>query len=805
MTKYVEMLRSAPAYEGTAGILPATLEKFFEDDVTRIFWSTYGWMLFDEVVSGYGPQFRAFGDVALQAYLRSADFASWTGSYTGIGLVRANADTETDQQVVFPYNPNLNDNGTMYGILRGSGGTAAPTFYGVRKAHNTNAFYLVKVIAGVETSLAGPYTLSPLAVAGDFSLVRFEVAGTTVRMRTWMVNSPEPSVWHLSVVDADIASGDYKGVGYTKTGAAGDITNGYIEFISIGTGGDEAPVPRSMIERRKYFAEGGNASVVAALLGVLGDDGGSGITAYAPVSTHDFRTGAGDVPPLTAFEDNLVDIGDFERKVGEQLMGAASISYGDLTIVNSGGALDHWNDYNWDGRDYLIYLGGLETGTGRAWPWWDFELINKGTIGNVGWSGPQKFVVSLQDPAALLDRPIQTNRYDVTDYTSWPQATGGRLKPLTYGTVFNVKPVLIDDNLHKYQVHDGPCDITDVRENGASIMGSVTVDYATGTFTLSGSPLGDITCDAQNFEFLDVYEMQDGSSAGQVPNTVQGIARVIAARSGLALDQRNENPYDVLSFPLRNNFATVNDYAGIYIDSDMKVNEALDQLMLSNGFCRFFNRLGRLSLVPMKFTYNMFLGSDILAYVIEQDDIIERSLTPVQRIIPAEVEHLIGNKNYFKQTNIAGSVTDENLRALYGQDGVVSDYMPTETGLDTASQHMLRRQRPTRMTLLTGDTPQDAIDRVNAEAQRLWAIFNHHVMLFKFRTYRYANELEPGQFVKVVHDRWGLSAGVVGQTLGVKTNPKSRVAEVLWAVRRDGQWPVVTADYPYLSAEDFGL
>lgn len=800
MTQFVEMLRNAPAYQNTAGIIPSTLAKFYEAATATVYWGVYAYLSWDNSVVHTTPV-GGFGAASLRGYMPSASFGAWAGSYAGIGVVRANADTNNDHQVVSTWNAFSQGNGDFLIIVRGSGTAAAPTFYALKRSANSNTCRLVKVVAGVETVLAGPFTPTNYgAVDGSryIALGRLQVTGTTLRFRTWMWDSAEPTTWDMSVTDASIVTGSTKGIGYKKV--AGNIDNWQHEFISVGTGTDDAPVPRTLQARRNYFHEGGNSSVIAALLGCLGDDGASGLTAYAPVSTHDFRTKAGDIPANTAFEDILSEVGDFEYKANDQLMGEAEESYGSLSVINTGGNLDRWNKYNWDGREYQVYVGGVDQGSGRVWPWWDFELVNRGTLRTVSWQSPRKLQFELEDPSALLDRLIQTNRY-----ASGPDAILNRVKPLTFGRVFNVRPVLIDAALHKYQVHDGPLtDITDVRENGASIMGSVTKQLAAGTFTLTASPAGDITCDAYSHESNNVYLQQDGSYVIQVSNTAQGIVRVLAGRSSLSIDQKNENPVDPSSLAYAGSNATSGDYAGVYLEDEAKFNEVMTELALSNGFIRSFNKLGRLSLYRFDPSYNGFNSyhTDAMGWAITEGDILERSLYPVQKIMPAKVEHLYGRKNYFPQTTLAGSVTEAN-RALYSEIGVQSTYAPVESGLDTPNKHLLAREKPSRMTLLASDTSANTVTMLNAEATRLWNIFNHQVVLFGFKTRRYAFEMELGQYLHLTHSRWGLSAGAYGQIVGVRVNPKTRVAYVLWAVRVDGLWPTTTSAYPYLAAGDF--
>lgn len=66
-------------------------------------------------------------------------------------------------------------------------------------------------VAAVETQL-GTATLDATHVAGTFVRVRFEVSGTTLRAKAWVVGTYEPGGWMIEVTDSSLSGSSFAGV-----------------------------------------------------------------------------------------------------------------------------------------------------------------------------------------------------------------------------------------------------------------------------------------------------------------------------------------------------------------------------------------------------------------------------------------------------------------------------------------------------------------------------------------------------------------------------------------------------------------
>ena len=172
----------------------------------------------------------------------------------------------------------------------------------------------------------------------------------------------------------------------------------------------------------------------------------------------------------------------------------------------------------------------------------------------------------------LLDRQAQFNDielpaafYDGTETASFPAANIGKPKPLSLGKCRNITPVLIDAANLVYQVNDGAInDVTAVYDNGVALTrvagtpaaGEFSVDAAAGTFTLGGSPSGQVTA--------DVDGMMDGAT--WLSSTTQIIDWLARTYGGVdALD------IDITGLP--------GDTVGLYISNTQQLADTITTLM----------------------------------------------------------------------------------------------------------------------------------------------------------------------------------------------------------------------------------
>lgn len=94
-------------------------------------------------------------------------------------------------------------------------------WYMARLEFTTSAGILLtlrKRVGNVETVLSS-VTTSLTHAAGTFVRVRFQIAGTTLRVKAWAASAAEPPVWHLSATDSDLSDAQSWGTrSFSNTG-----------------------------------------------------------------------------------------------------------------------------------------------------------------------------------------------------------------------------------------------------------------------------------------------------------------------------------------------------------------------------------------------------------------------------------------------------------------------------------------------------------------------------------------------------------------------------------------------------------
>lgn len=179
--------------------------------------------------------------------------------------------------------------------------------------------------------------------------------------------------------------------------------------------------------------------------------------------------------------------GNIQTTESLTLDGSLSMSFGDIKIANYNGELDDWLDrtkYIWDSRAVQVYLGD---------PTWVaatladvrtvFEKIFDGIIEDVDSSEREFINVKVRDKLNRLNYPISDNTLGI--YGTWAngQTNQDTLRPLVFGEVFNMSPVLVDPAYLEYMFND-----TNVGTQITSTTNVSTLISTTGTIgSLKGS------------------------------------------------------------------------------------------------------------------------------------------------------------------------------------------------------------------------------------------------------------------------------------------------------------------------------
>lgn len=206
------------------------------------------------------------------------------------------------------------------------------------------------------------------------------------------------------------------------------------------------------------------------------------------VSTESFTTDSGDTPPSTWFDGRLTGDIDYNFQVRAPFTGYnPRTGFGEMKLSNADGALDALLGY--EIRDQAIVIKSLEPGQD-----WSAGTVLATTLGDfISASGLDQIVISLRDPAAILDTPLARETWAAGG--NFDDAAG-KIKPVAFGTPLNCKPVAVRYEILRYDCHDDALvDVADVRVDGVSVPYSVVGGGVSGGITLQSEPDGEVLLD----------------------------------------------------------------------------------------------------------------------------------------------------------------------------------------------------------------------------------------------------------------------------------------------------------------------
>lgn len=234
-------------------------------------------------------------------------------------------------------------------------------------------------------------------------------------------------------------------------------------------------------------------------LGELGSDIQAISLTTLRFSSHGMTTGPSETPASTYYPARVEAV-RLDARVTSPLISGAATVFAEIDLINTDGSLDGLLEaYAVDGRTCNILLGDPSwPRTAGALPY--FFTLFEGVVirAEVQY---QRVRLTLDSMLRLLEVPIQPNLYSGADANG---TLVGLPKPLVFGRVRNIPPLLVDPVSLVYQVHDGAvADVTAVYDRGVPLtkvttspgLGEYLVNTANGTFQLGGAPDGQVTAD----------------------------------------------------------------------------------------------------------------------------------------------------------------------------------------------------------------------------------------------------------------------------------------------------------------------
>lgn len=406
--------------------------------------------------------------------------------------------------------------------------------------------------------------------------------------------------------------------------------------------------------------------------------------------------------------------------------GQPSIGYGDLEIENISGERDAWLQYIWANKSISILIGDA------SWPRDDFYQIFNGLVKDVDTRSRTSINLILVNKLQSINEPVS----NVTINTG---ANSDQLVPLTFGECFNVTPLLKDSAQLEYQVHTGQIeDILEVRDNGKAV--GYTKYLNTGTFKLTQSPFGTVTCTVQGDKRDNVYFKKIG-----------GVIKTILRNYGKQLSQQEVNEANLDAVDVATNLDI-----GIYLTNRENVLDVCQKVAFSGGYYLVSDIAGQLKLVRLQADQVPVNGVDTV-YEVTADDMEFRSLAVSQKL---EVEGTIKlgyAKNWTVQSsNLAASLKPEAVAILQKEY-----YYTTATDSTTVSRYNQLQEPEAVLTQLISQT--DAA----TEAGRLLGIKKSPRFVYTANYFAKMLFCELGDFVKITHPRFGLNSGKTGIAVSI--------------------------------------
>jgi hypothetical protein len=165
--------------------------------------------------------------------------------------------------------------------VRGSGAAGAENCYCLTHTSSGQNYQLQKFVAGTTFNL-GTSVTGFVVAANAWYYIRLRVNGTTLSAKVWKDGFDEPSAWTATATDSSVTAAGWTGIGNQVPTGTRDI-----DWFSVGTNGDTAPLPTStatQIRVSQAVTEAIHATVASARVSQLAMEAALQTVAQARVS-----------------------------------------------------------------------------------------------------------------------------------------------------------------------------------------------------------------------------------------------------------------------------------------------------------------------------------------------------------------------------------------------------------------------------------------------------------------------------------------------------------------------------------------
>ncbi len=398
----------------------------------------------------------------------------------------------------------------------------------------------------------------------------------------------------------------------------------------------------------------------------------------------------------------------------------ASLSAGDIEIINGDGSRDSWLDDTWANQPVNVFVGDVR------WDRADFRQVFSGVIIDITCKSRDRLSLRIANKLERLNTPV-------TDTKIGGNATNpDALVPVLLGECHNISPVQTNPVTLEYAFGDGVNEaVAEVRTEGKP-RGAVTVTPNTGRFVFNQAVgPGVVTCCAQGTKYN-----------GNYVNTIGQLVQYLVTQRGKTTTRFTAADLDSAQLAA---FEAANPQpVGLYLTDRTNVLVACQQLASSVGAQVAVSMSGKLRLIQ-------FAIPTTATTEIRQSQQIDRSITIANRTDVAAAVKVRYARNWTEQKTLQTSVPDAH-KELYAQDWL------SVTAVDPVVQASYKLDAEPREV----DTCLLRKTDAQAEAGRRLAIVKSPRTAFRFDGTPSLLLIELGQAVKLFSNRFGLAAGKVG-------------------------------------------
>lgn len=482
--------------------------------------------------------------------------------------------------------------------------------------------------------------------------------------------------------------------------------------------------------------------------------------------------GGTNIPTNVYYNPRIVEPGNYQITLFDSPFdgGIGSSGAGTFVITNADGLLDQFADYGYDGRLLEVWRGvhyrSDNSITISDWFQGTIETLEV----SFSKTSPSRFSFTIRNNLIYLDKDIQTTLY--AGNNSLPNGIEGTAddikgnpKPLCYGQVFNISPVLVNTSRMIFQIHAGSILAVDVvYDRGVSLARDTAIgntgDFATSAALMSASVGASkyATCLAEGLIKLGTIpageitvDCRGDSTGGYIDNVGEIVQRIILRHTSITVGLLKISSFTALT-------SLVGYAVGIFIRETIAVRDVLFELLSSIGGFGYFDRSNLFTVG--RFELPSGAASQSIANLIELDKNIASF---EDTTIPTYQVHLSYQKNYTPQNSqsLAGAsqsriaFTNLEYRKAIATDALVS------------IKHLL--SKPVyKDTLILSES--NAI----IEANRLLTLFKTLRNRYSVKIKSYNTTIQLNDIVLLQVNRFGLNLGkkfrVIGITEEASTN-----------------------------------